>query len=353
MYKKYDERGTVKGGEWDRDIKKFEDTDVYRGFRDHFLMNKPWESTDYYQRVLSQVLSGTQKRGMTDRKDVDNRMTYLDKLYRKIEKSGYRTASDTADDRTAAFAGDEDEISVRIGRVGGLLFEDGRHRLAIAKLLGVEKIPVKVTVRHQDWFHFLREVHQYADEHSGEIYNSVHHPDLADIPVVHGAERADLIRKHLSGLSGRALDIGCHWGYYCIELAKMGFDCIGIEQSSQHGYFADGLMRASGYKYELRTESIFDTDLSEKFQVVLALYVFHHFLKEEEQLLKLENFLKMLDCEIMIFGSHNDDQPAMEKAFWNPSSDDMVEWLKDKGGFKTCELLGSESGRRSIYMLKK
>lgn len=45
----------------------------------------------------------------------------------------------------------EGEISIHIGRNGELIFHDGRNRLSIAKILGLDSIPVVVLVRHKQW----------------------------------------------------------------------------------------------------------------------------------------------------------------------------------------------------------
>lgn len=45
-----------------------------------------------------------------------------------------------------------DQISVNVARDGKLLFNNrGLHRLSIAKIVGVEKIPISVVVWHSKW----------------------------------------------------------------------------------------------------------------------------------------------------------------------------------------------------------
>jgi hypothetical protein len=45
----------------------------------------------------------------------------------------------------------ENEILVDITRTGEPRFVTGRHRLSIAKMLGLNRIPVAVVARHPDW----------------------------------------------------------------------------------------------------------------------------------------------------------------------------------------------------------
>jgi hypothetical protein len=46
------------------------------------------------------------------------------------------------------------EISVNIDRHGRYRFQDGRHRLAIARTLGIACVPVRVLVRDRKWVEF-------------------------------------------------------------------------------------------------------------------------------------------------------------------------------------------------------
>lgn len=141
------DRGKILGGEWDTDTLKFEDTDVYRAYAEKFIDSKSWCETDYYKRLCLQVSTGKRRWGKT-REDVIERMLSWEKLYRSIKDNGYLLQSQMTSNQT--FQSD-DEIAIRIGRHGQLLFEDGRHRLAAAKLIGIETVPVKVMIRHSMW----------------------------------------------------------------------------------------------------------------------------------------------------------------------------------------------------------
>jgi hypothetical protein len=350
-YRKFADRGQVLDGSWDTDVQPFESLDVYRGLRDHFLDGTPWTETDYYQRVVGQVLGGFEKRGMRTRDDVDARCAEIDRLYEGIRDRGYGSA-DVARAAPLSWNSHEDEVSVRIGRDGDLLFEDGRHRLAIAKILGVQRIPVKVTVRHRLWFDFVREVHDYARRHDGKIYNVISHPDLDDVPALHGRERFELIRDHLPFREGTALDIGCHWGYYCQRFEELGFRCIGVEADERHFYFAQKLRRAEGKTFELVNASIFDHRQPSRFDLVLALNVFHHFTKTAEMHDRLVEFLARTEMRAMVLGCHNVDQPAMETAYRNYTPQELVDFVLRHSNLTRARLIGIEDGRREIHLLE-
>jgi len=70
-----------------------------------------------------------------------------------------------------------DEIRVNIGRSGEIIFDDGRHRFAVAAHLMLDRIPVRVFVRHKKWQEIRTRIA------AGETIAGVSetHPDLQDV----------------------------------------------------------------------------------------------------------------------------------------------------------------------------
>jgi len=76
------------------------------------------------------------------------------------------------------------EITVNIGRDGEFLWRTyGQHRLAIAKLLEIDKVPVIVCVRHKKWQKIRDEIRKAKnyDEAKEKFPTYIEHPDLDDI----------------------------------------------------------------------------------------------------------------------------------------------------------------------------
>ena len=352
-YEKYWDRGKILDGNWDKEIRKFDELDVYQSFEDHFLRGVPWEGTRYYQRLWQYVLNGKIKRYMRDKEDVDKRMQYLEDLYERIKKNGFKpTVELGVTDWGDPSARDEDEISVRIGRYGDFLFEDGRHRLAIAKVLGVGKVPVKVTVRHKKWFEFTKEIWAYAKENRGKVDNTLSHPDLSNIPYRHGWEQFEIIKKNLPFSSGDVLDIGCHWGSFCIQLEKMGFNCVGVESDPRNLYFLRKLRRAEKCRFEIIDKSIFDYTERSRFDLVLALYVFDRFLKTEKLHENLIKLLGRLKTRAMILGCHNQDQGAMQSVYRNYSPEEFVSFIIQHSNLSKAKHIVTGTGGRELYLVE-
>lgn len=177
--------GIVRCGEWDLDATPFEELAIYRAFRRHFYDGVPWTETAFFERVVEAIDDGAEPWGCGSRAAFEARCRRLDALYESMRSGGYRTQAAllAAGDRSNPFAGTadttgkrrRDEIAVHIGRRGALIFEDGRNRLSMAKLLGIEAVPVRVLLRHCEW-QATREAYVRGDiDESSDLVN---HPDL-------------------------------------------------------------------------------------------------------------------------------------------------------------------------------
>lgn len=350
-YDKYSDRGKVIGGNWDKKRIKFKELDVSRAFADRFLYNRRWEDTDFYQRILNTISNGTVKWECRDKGELDQRCRYLESLYCDIKEHGYKSQGEISRRENDPYKG-EDEITVRIGHDGVLLFEDGRHRLAIAKLLSVDKIPIKVTVRHAKWYQFRQEVIDYARTHGGKLYSSITHPDLSDIPTIHGEERFEIIKAHLPKQRGDLLDIGAHWGYFCHKFEEEGFNCYAIEEDAMSIYFLEKLKKAENKKFKIIYGSVFDYREKTNFDVVLAFNIFHHFLKTEETYYRLIELLNRLDMKIMFFQAHFPDSPQMKGAYRNFDGEEFINFILEHSRLKEATYINNAQDGRPIYRLQ-
>lgn len=135
--------GGVRGGAWDRTDDRFEDLLEYRSMRAR-REGAAWSETALYRGHRDRIEAGHESYGCTDLDELRDRLAAVDDLLADIERDGYRT-------RRAAGGDPFDEIRVTIGRDGSLRYNDeGRHRLAAAKLLDVEAVPVLVVARHEE-----------------------------------------------------------------------------------------------------------------------------------------------------------------------------------------------------------
>jgi len=183
--------GGVLSGDWDADRRPFSESVVYRSFRAHFEAGVPWPETDLYAQCLDTIDAGGSPWGCASPADVDRRCQGIDRLYERVDEEGYRTqtellasGSDAPLDhaRPNRYARTVDgEIALAVGRDGELLFYDGRNRLAVAKLLELETVPVVILVRHRQW-QAVRDRVAAGETTLADLPERLQsHPDLVDL----------------------------------------------------------------------------------------------------------------------------------------------------------------------------
>ena len=255
--------GNVFDGDWDKSLIRFEDSDVYQAFRKRFIYKEEWNTTDYYKNILSGIQKGNISWNCGTKKELDKRLRTIDDLYHKIITNGYKSSKEIHMGQYPYPVYDpfqrEDEVLVNIGREGDFFFNDGRHRLSIAKILKIPKIPLKVGARHPEWMKFRTELLEFArtsQGSQGKLYQPLNHPDLQDIPSLYGSFRFDLIRKNTFINKGTVLDIGAHLGYFCQRFEEEGFYCYAVEHDPTAIYFLKKLKKIEKKKFEIISKSI-------------------------------------------------------------------------------------------------
>lgn len=165
-------RGWVVDGEWDRAGEPYMERPFAKAIEQRFVEGFEWDETVLGDRY--------------DKATLENRGEEIDQLYQHIRDDGYKSQRQLLEESPeAAWNGLNDamhplanEIAVDIGRDGEILWNIcGQHRLAIAKVLGVDRIPVQVFRRHVEWQKVRDAVRQGEDlpERLRE------HPDLRDV----------------------------------------------------------------------------------------------------------------------------------------------------------------------------
>ena len=148
--------GSIKSGDWDTKRTKFEDQIYYISFNERFLKNKKWEETKYYKLFNKMLQEGKPLRGffVSWSSFKKKKLKEWEQLYNYIKKHGYKSQDKLKNNKLRKVYKIDDssnEIEVAVSRKGEILFVDARHRLSIAKILGIKKIPVIVNVWHRDF----------------------------------------------------------------------------------------------------------------------------------------------------------------------------------------------------------
>lgn len=158
LYQKYPP-GSVVGGDWDLESKPFADSIYYRSLKMRFVDESPWEETPLYKSAVNRN-PGNHYHGCETKEDVLNRLSDLESIYHSISQNGYltqrelnRSNKDLHPENHRGFnLPEKEEVLINIGRDGDLIMDNGRHRLAMVKLLDIDEIPVLVVGRHRRWW---------------------------------------------------------------------------------------------------------------------------------------------------------------------------------------------------------
>jgi len=148
--------GEVSTGDWDKTTptglpdgkeypKDLNQHTIHQAFVSHFEKGSSWKETSHYQEKLAKAGSNQEL------KHIKKKLNEYDDLYKSIKETGYKSQVQLCGPSNTFMDTRLGEILVDIGRNGEILFVDGRHRLSIAKILGLDQIPVFVLVRHKQW----------------------------------------------------------------------------------------------------------------------------------------------------------------------------------------------------------
>ena len=151
----------ILNGNWDlqENLRLFEDDIKHKSYHMHFVDGINWKDTPYYKREVKRYLEGKVRKDYKSIEDLNLKYKYHDKLFNKIKQEGFKTQKEIIESegniinygRGSIFRKYDDDITVGIGRDGEIIFFDGRHRLNIAKILKLNRIPVRVLVIHQEF----------------------------------------------------------------------------------------------------------------------------------------------------------------------------------------------------------
>ncbi|MFW9938372.1 MAG: hypothetical protein ACFFD5_12045 [Candidatus Thorarchaeota archaeon] len=321
---------------WDlsNKIKIIDESDEYHLLIEHFINGKDWKEIKYYSKIIEQFLNSHVVNGYTNENDFLNSLYTLDNLYKELKALK-----------------PEKKIIVGIGRDGNYIIFEGLLTFLLLKILNQEEIPIEIVVRHPQWIKFSKEFLRFQYLH-GEIYHPLIHPDLT-LKSSYTDERYNIIKDNLSFNKGTLLDIGANLGFFCHKFEELGFDCYAVEVRPSNAYFMKKLRDIEKKKFTIINKSIFDYKEKFDFDIVLALNIFHHFLREKDLYYKLIKFLRNLKIKEMYFQPHNPNEKIMQTAYINYDNIQFVNFIINNSCLNQFEQINyiSDGKKRPLYKL--
>ena len=353
----------VADGDWDLGGIAFEELPTFQAIKSHIEDGEDWLQTDFYRLMVEDIEAGRTPWDCRTVADVKRRFQYIDDLVSSIRRFGLLLPSEVgaAQDPTARYS---DEIEINIGRTGELLFQDGRHRLAIAKVLGLPRVPVRVRVRHLEWQMFREQLFELAARttapgRAGLLYQRPIHPDLQDIPAVrHVDHRLAGLMENLQVHHGRLLDIGCNLGFLCRHFEQIGLNCVGVEIDPDIARAAERLAQSEHSRMEVHSGDILSPDvhdplLAQGHDLVLALNVVPHFLKTRESFERMQVLLEKMRLRQMFLELHRADDPQLRDTGVRLDEAAFVEFVQRSVDLPLARSIHRTSDGRTIFSLHR
>jgi len=328
----------VMDGDWDKETRFFEDFEVAVTTRALLQEN---------QDIL---LYPTLK--------LEERRIYTNKLknyFEDIKKNGYKLQKELPPDIIWFQETKDDEIMVAVDRHGHLFALNGWHRLVIAKILGLKEVPVLIAVRHKKWvdFHdqFISYIKQEWKGMKQDIYQPAEHIDFQDLTPVWGDYRYQAIRKNMFVTKGTLLDIGSLFGHFCHKFEDDGLYCTAVENNPEYVKYLKKFKEANYRKFKIEERSLFNLE-DYKYDVILALNIFHHFLKTVDGYGLLVNLLKKINTQEMFVQIPTQGEVQMNNSYIPYDQKNFLKLISETTGMPYIQI-GEELDRPIFKFYKR
>ena len=184
-------RGWVVSGDMDENSVPFFELPIPVCLKLRYDVGYDWHDPELKQMFITALKNDRDGWEYSDQK-YKKRCDKLDNLYNSMKEEGYKSQKQLIlEDRAATHASTNDTVHPILNEVGVSINEDGEflwsrcgmNRLALAKILGIESIPVMVYLRHQKWQGIRNEIQNTPNKEklSEQILSIRDHPDLSDI----------------------------------------------------------------------------------------------------------------------------------------------------------------------------
>jgi 2-polyprenyl-3-methyl-5-hydroxy-6-metoxy-1,4-benzoquinol methylase len=337
---------SIAKGNWDSKISNFRKTQIFSSINEVFEKNIPLAQTKYFKKMRNAIEAGNDNRGCKTLKHYNEKYKKLESVFEHIKKE-YNPAR-IESPILESFPG---KIVVAVGRNGEFILLRGHEYLALAIFLRLKSVPVQLEKRHYNWARFRKELYLHSQLYPKGIYQPLLHPDLEKIPHHRKGEedRWALINKNLPFIKGTVLDIGSNLGYFCHKFEELGFECYALEKNYKYLYFLKKLRDFEHKKFKVLSKSVFDIK-TKKYDIVLALSIFHHFLRTKKLYNKMTKFLDELDMKIMFFEPHETGH-GFKHAYIDYSEIEFVNYILENSCLNNYKFLGRGERGRALYLL--
>lgn len=332
--------------------KSLKEYSVYESFYNHFINNVKWEETTYFKENIQKIELWEKRWWCKNIKDFSNRCKNLDELYKDIKENGFIINPE----KNSFWL---DEICVIVWELWEYYLVNWKHRLIITQILKIDKIPVRIIWRHKKWIDIINEINKNLNWFS---YQDFWHDDL-DTNIIIKRDWNIRFNKIIENIpfsinkNDNILDIW--WNIWSITRkfeTRFWTKNYISEIEDIYVNILNILKNTFNYKYEIIHWDVMNwkSIKTKKFKLVIALSIFHHFIKTEELFKKFKTFLNSLDTEMIVFESHIFEEEQMNWSYKNFKANDFAEFIKKETWLNNIiNIWESEKKWREIFIIYK
>lgn len=138
----------IASGDWDAYCVDLEENGIIQRAYAHFVAKKTWDEVGEVEWLQNNIIAHGEQDSCITREDIDKRLFALDELFAELAAGKELILQKYHQKRAFRERGG---ICVAIDRNGELIWMgDGAHRLAMAKILEIKKIPIAIILVHSE-----------------------------------------------------------------------------------------------------------------------------------------------------------------------------------------------------------
>jgi len=196
----------------------------------------------------------------------------------------------------------------------------------------------------------IPEITNYIKNHKGKLYASIPYKGFKGMSLINNDRSEEILqelKKHKNLKT--VVDIGSHWGSICYILADAGYDVTATENTHANFKALEWLKNETGANFKTEKIDVLSDGYKCEYDVIVALNIFHHFLKTEDKYRRLNRFLNNAKFKIMFFQSHSIGEKQMDDAYCDYDPETFAQFVTEITGKKRLMLI--RDGRRPVYKI--
>ena len=358
LFFKWRNSSRILDGDWDLTKKLYEDLVSYQTIKGLFLGGKRWDETELYHILPDRLQNGKKKWTFKNEKERDSWFNQTEKLYKLIRKYGFKSQQELYSfiDRLTPIKWTPiiDEIAAAIDRDGQLLFINGKHRLAIAKVLDIPEIPIVVLLRHKKWLKFRKELIELSKKSPQKKLNFCFtHPDLKDIPALYDDSCFQIINQNKSAIKGTLLDIKPNLGIMCHKFEDIGFKCYAMEEDTLTNHFLRKIKKIQNKDFTIISNDFLNDSTNKDLIFDIALNLDVSLLSDEgnESFKIFMKFINNIKVKELFLGFSESRISIDNIEYQNSNQEKIINNIKDRSYFNVATLIGKSNNDIMIYKL--